>query len=132
MSIEMILQIGKIHVGGRPIVKKREKHFLFVRTRRRPFRRRLFQVKDIFLAVRQPQQMAFVFLLDGHVPFHGQVHQRRGDVAHRGFVIHQRATFAGSQLIRGIVLHRNRLARRIAPARPPQPEHHEKRNHRNE
>ena len=80
----------------------------------------------------QTQQMALVSLLDCHVALHGQIDQRRGDVAHGRFVVHQRAALAGCELIGRLVLDGDGLALGPAPTRPPQPEHHEENDNGNQ
>src|SRR5580700_6705443 len=128
MSIEVILEIGELYRRDRAIVKKRGEHFEFVRTDRAPLGGRALEVKNIFFAVREAEEMVFVLLLDRKVCLHGEVDERRRDVTHRGFVIDERAAFAGSELIRWLVLHGDGAALGVSATRPPEPQHDEKRD----
>ena len=62
-------------------------------------------MEDVRLVVHQAEHLALVFLLDGQIAFHREVHKSRGDVAHGSFVVHERAAFAGREFVRRIVLH---------------------------
>src|ERR1700752_46106 len=94
MRIEMILKLGKLHRRDRAIIKKHRKHFEFVRTDGAPLGWRPLEVKNVFLAVGEAEEMALVFLLDREVTLYGEIDESRGDIAHRGFVVNERAAFA--------------------------------------
>src|ERR1700683_2065539 len=89
-------------------------------------------MKNVFFVMAQTQQMALVPLLDRHVALHGQIDQRRGDVAHWRFVVDPCAALAGCELIGRLVLHGDGLALGSASARPPQPEHDEENDNGNQ
>src|ERR1700675_4459845 len=93
-----------------------------------PLSSRFFQVKNVSPAVRKTEEMTFVRLFDGEVSLDGEVNEGGGDIAHGGFVVHQRAALAGSELVGRLVLHGDGVAFGIAAAGPPEPEHHEERH----
>src|ERR1700747_62004 len=128
MRIEMILQLGELYGRDRAIVKKRRKHFEFVRTDGAPLGWRPLEVKNVFLAVSEAEEMALVFLLDREGALHGEIDESCGDIAHRGFVVNDRAALARREFIGRLVLHGDGAAFRVAPARPPEPQHDDERD----
>ena len=84
-----------------------------------------FQMKEIFLAVREPEEMILGLLLDHDEAADREIDDRGGNVAHIHGVINQRADFAGRQLVRRLVLRGDGSKTRIAAAPPPQAEHEE-------
>src|SRR5258708_21785629 len=129
ICVEVIFQAG--HGNGfayRSGRKQTPEQYLLVRLQLGPFRAIFLDDKVVILVVHQAEQAIFLVLFNGDVAADRQVHDGRGDVAHIGRVIHKGANFPGRELIWWLVLCGDRAEVRVAAVRPPQVEHHHKRD----
>src|SRR5882757_11379882 len=129
ICVEVIFQAG--HGNGFAYCSGREQTLeqrLLVRLQLGPFRAIFLDDKVVILVVHQAEQAIFLVLFDGDVAADRQVDYGRGDVAHVGRVIHERANFSGRELIWWLVLCGDRAEVRVAAVLPPQVEHHHKRD----
>ena len=81
------------------------------------------QDEVVVLVMDEAEHAVVLMLLDDQVAAHGKIDDGGGDVAHVGGVIDERAGFAGSELIRRLVLRGDGTKTRIAAAGPPQIKH---------
>src|SRR5215472_18031987 len=96
-----------------------------------PLGGRTLQLKIVILAMREAQEVAFVVLFDGEIALHSEIDQSGRDIPHGGLVINERAALAGRELVGWLVLNHDGAQCGVTAARPPEPEHDEKRDNGN-
>src|ERR1700739_1791219 len=123
----MIFQAG--HRNGFAHGSSCEKTFeqrLLVRLELRPFGAILLHDEVVILVVHEPEHALFLMFLDNDVAANGKVDDGCGDVAHVSGIIYERTYFSGREMVRWLILRGDGSKARVAPACPPQIEHHNK------
>src|ERR1700681_1784118 len=82
-------------------------------------------MENVVLGVSEAEELVFLPFFNDEVAADGEVDDGGGDVAHVHGIVDERAYFAGSQVVRGLILRGDGAEAGVAAAGPPPPKHDE-------
>src|SRR5213078_820788 len=89
-----------------------------------------FQDEVVVLVMDEAEHAVVLMFFDDQIATDSEIDDGGGDVAHVGGIVDEGAGFAGSELIRRLILRGDGAKAWIAAARPPQIKHNDKRKER--